>query len=360
MKRYLKLGLVILLSEKTLSLYGMDLPEAFPVDFPPVIAQHVQIYHPHIQTDELEMARQLAKLSYTSEDFLDPSMKASMKYKAFEAKTGLFSSEQSHCGFVAQKEDETFIVSIRGTRMTSLNDWGTNINTGIWDGIKDPALLGISGQVHTGFYKYGKSVFENIWPDLLVPIDQKFQAWIQTQPSNVSMEEINKGYVNILKNVKFEIHGHSLGGAGAHIVALMIKKALQDKIFYIDGTSSFDSDVKLFTFESPRVCNRQAAAEFDKFIGKENHIRVIQKNPSAYIFHTDPVTGVSLGAFGFKHTGTLFVNELQTKEDRESAEFHLHSMAPIKDVQQGFEKGEKNVSTMKKIFAGVKKLFFRQ
>ncbi len=311
----------------------------------------------HTQTYDIEKARELAKLAYCARPEECGVDISSLKLKTFQAETGLFSSSLSHCGFVGER-DETFLVSIRGTM--TLSDWGTNINSGIWDGIRDPALLGISGQVHSGFYHYGKSVFENIWPDLLIRINERFQSWIQTQPRDLSKEEINKGYANILKNTNFEIQGHSLGGAGAQIVALMIKKDLQDKIFQIDGTSNFDSNLKLFTFEAPRVCNKQAAVEFDNFVGKQNHIRVIQKDPSAYLLHTDPVTSVSPGALGFKHTGTLFLNELETKEDRESASFHLHSMAPIKSVDQGFEKGEKNVSTMRKVFRGVKKLFSRQ
>jgi hypothetical protein len=81
------------------------------------------------------------------------------------------------------------------------------------------------------------------------------------------------------------------------------------------------------------------------------------------------VTSLSPGAMGYKHTGTLYVKEIETEEDYKKAKSHLHSMAPIKDneILTGLQKGRDHVSntqnvtnTVKKVFGSVKNFFWRQ
>lgn len=164
-----------------------------------------------IKKYDFETGRRIANLAYESN--LD-EMKQSFELehlsdvKGFQAKTGLFSSKLSDCGFVAQDGDK-FVVAIRGT-VTSY-DWGTNFNA---KKISSPETLGIYGKVHAGFYHYAKSAFESIGADLDARLEKRKNDWVERQQSlgkTPSDLQIKNAYVEILNSVDCVVHGHSLG-----------------------------------------------------------------------------------------------------------------------------------------------------
>lgn len=335
------------------------------------IISHNDEYLSKIQSEQtksydIEIGRRIANLAYESN--LD-EMKQSFELehlsdvKGFQAKTGLFSSKFSDCGFVAQDGDK-FVVGIRGT-VTSY-DWGTNFNA---KKISSPETLGIYGKVHAGFYHYAKSAFESIWADLDERLEKRKNDWVAHQQSlgkTPSDLEIQNAYIEILNSVDCVVHGHSLGGAAAQILTLMIKKAISDRINgLIEAGATVEKDfsqgkIGAFTYESPRPFSSKAAAEFDAVIGEENHIRVIQVQKTAYL-NTDPVTAVSPGFLGFKHTGVKFVQEISTKEQADDAGPVLHTTVKIDNAVKGLASGKHHVSNMQKVknwFGGVKRSIF--
>ncbi len=306
------------------------------------------------QQYDIEIGRRIANLAYESnpEAAIGTFDVAHLSdIKAFQAQTGLLYSQTSDCGFVAQDGDK-FVVSIRGT-VTSY-DWGTNFNA---RKISSPETLGIQGEVHAGFYKYAKSAFGSIWADLDQRLENRKNDWIARQQSlrgNPTELEIQNAYIEILNSADCIVHGHSLGGAAAQILTLMIKKAINDRIDdLIDAGATAEKDfsrgkIGAFTYESPRPFSHKAAAEFDAVIGEENHIRVIQVKKDAYL-NTDPVTSVSPGFLGFKHTGTKFIEELSTPEKANEAGPVLHTTVKIDSPAQGLINGKNHVSNMQKV-----------
>jgi len=285
---------------------------------------------------------------------------------SFKGKTGWelgpLKKETSHCGFIAQKkysvtekdsqgtessqEKKHFIVSIRGTRMTGasvleqLHDWETNFNLRLIEAPADLGLEDSKAKVHSGFYAYGKSIFDSIWLQLRTKILEKAIPEATTSEAKSA--------------VKISVYGHSLGGGGAHIVSLLIKKALKDDKELEEKISISNDSVEVFTYESPRAFNKKGAEAFDKVIGKENHIRVIQKDTRPFgadgrkhVWNTDPATAVPPGFKGFwyKHTGTLCVIYI-TKETAQVAGPLLHATVPIENAQGCLIAGKQHKSNL--------------
>lgn len=155
-------------------------------------------------------------------------------------------------------------------------------------------------------------------------------------------------------------------GAAAQILTLMIKKAISDRINdLMSAGATVEKDfsqgkIGAFTYESPRPFSNEAAAEFDAVIGEENHIRMIQVQKTAYL-NTDPVTSVSPGFLGFKHTGVKFVQELSTPDQVAKAGPALHTTVKAEDTETGLSNGKHHVSNMQKVknlFGGVKRFVF--
>lgn len=134
-------------------------------------------------------------------------------------------------------------------------------------------ILPEGGLVHRGFYLY----FNELWDDLYTDI------------FTTSMELVrNGGFEDVdFKDVKVTVVGHSLGAALASLTALRLRKF------------SRMNNVRVITYESPRVFNRKGAQHYEAVVGYGRTLRIHQK-------HQDPVTMVPLGSCGFKHVGVPF------------------------------------------------------
>ncbi len=160
-----------------------------------------------------------------------------------------FSASDDTQGFIISNDD-SIIVSFRGTEPTKIEDWITDLKVSKVDGP-------LEGEVHDGFY----SALANVW--------QKVERTIARFR--------NKG----TKSLWFT--GHSLGAA---IAALAVAKLI-DEGQPVDG---------LYTYGQPRVGNRRFARNFN-FEFKECAFRFVNNN--------DVVTRVAPRISGYRHMGTF-------------------------------------------------------
>ncbi|WP_265026469.1 host RNA manipulator TomO [Wolbachia endosymbiont (group A) of Bibio marci] len=160
-----------------------------------------------------------------------------------------------HAGYVFIKDKEITIV-YRGSR--NLFDYITDIRIPL---ICAPELLPEGGKIHSGFY----SLFKDSWG---------------------SVYKILKGHANDqkleIKDFKFNLTGHSMGGAIANIAALH---------FSVEEGAE---DLHVATLASPRVFDPSAAKVYKERLGK-NTIRVVNQS--------DFIPSLPSGSMGYKHVG---------------------------------------------------------
>ncbi|WP_265036441.1 host RNA manipulator TomO [Wolbachia endosymbiont (group A) of Anomoia purmunda] len=160
-----------------------------------------------------------------------------------------------HAGYVFIKDKEITIV-YRGSR--NLFDYITDIRIPL---ICAPELLPEGGKIHSGFY----SLFKDSWG---------------------SVYEILKGHANDkkleIKDFKFNLTGHSMGGAIANIAALHL------------SVEEGAEDLHVATLASPRVFDPYAAKVYEERLRK-NTIRVVNLS--------DFIPSLPSGSMGYKHVG---------------------------------------------------------
>jgi|APCry1669189844_1035258.scaffolds.fasta_scaffold17280_1 Lipase (class 3) len=147
------------------------------------------------------------------------------------------------------------VIAMRGTKYKK--DWGTNLDFAFTD------FAGNTGKVHRGFYR------------MLNEIEGDLCAKLTTM-----------GLFDGAKNKPVYFIGHSRGGALATLAAA--------KIF-----STFENlhshQVKVITFSSPRVGNREFVNDFHRKVGRDNII--------TFYCNTDLVPGAPLESHGFYDHG---------------------------------------------------------
>ncbi len=332
--------------------------------------------------DDIQYGREIAgfpnwpnlfgKIETYLNDF--PRMKELVALKTFTGKTG-WSMDHETVGFVAKNPyNGDYIVSIRGTFTLNLNDWLTNLNTNqkicnhLTCFCKAPAdnenedlksstikveltqQEEIAKKVHDGFYCYARSMLDQIWGDLFSRLKSDFK------------KSGKKNFHDFLMQAKISFYGHSLGGAAAQIIAVMIKNELLHNIEMLADEDAMEDvtaeeisekikgNIKVFTYEAPRVFTQALAQTFDDFIGKENHFRMIQKMRKTPDYGhpftntlvdllsqddfpwedeewiADPVTQFPVGDFA--HTGTLFEIVVDYAKDHDKVGSFLHTSIP--------------------------------
>ncbi len=91
-------------------------------------------------------------------------------------------------------------------------------------------------------------------------------------------------------------------------------------------------NIKVFSYEAPRVFNKQLAQEFDQYIGKENHIRVVQKRKTKILGWTkyvpDPLTQMPYNELRitYKETGILCPLHVTKEQLEETGKVLIHRM----------------------------------
>ncbi len=123
-------------------------------------------------------------------------------------------------------------------------------------------LLPEGGRIHRGFY----NSFTDSWPNLYGIL----KSHAEKQGSEI-------------KDFKFNLTGHSMGGAVAKIAALCLNKT--------EGAE----DLHVATFGDPRVFDLTASEFYNEAL-EEKTIRVTQHRQ-------DPVPAVSPGCLGYAHVG---------------------------------------------------------
>ena len=342
--------------------------------------------------DEIQYAREIAgfpnwpnlfgKIETYLNDF--PRMKDLVDLKEFPGKTGWNNSSKDIVGFIAENPyNGDYIISIRGTMTLQIDDWITNFNVNQracdhlscfckendeshqWQENIDIIKVELSEKetrskkTHDGFYCYARSMLDPILTELF----KRFQAKFKN-----SGEE---NFYQFLQKVKISFYGHSLGGAAAQILAMMIKNELlyqieilsKEELNIEEIAEKMKGNIKVFTYEAPKVFTLGLARGFDDFIGKENHMRMIQKTRrhpeyghpvmntildlikeddfpwenEEWIF--DPITEFPFGDYA--HTGILWEIVVETPEDHDKAGSFLHTSIPkitLKHIQESMKK----------------------
>ena len=342
--------------------------------------------------DEIQYGREVAGFAYKhssvkKEKYIQefPRMNDLIDLKIFKGKTGIHNDIETPCGFVAKNpENGVIIIAIRGTNgIFATADWFTNFKmyqlssehlTPVWEDEEDTiekkldkiqvdlsAPINNSKKVHAGFYRYAHSIIHPIWADLFQRLRDDFE------------KSRDQYFYKFLQKAKISLYGHSLGGAASQILALMIKNELLDQIEKFKKVEDHNDEnnmnviaetikgnIKVFSYEAPRVFDPNLAKDFDDAIGVKNHIRIVQKsrlkyggdfvfeNASELLYKTqksilsffegdtidieksewvvDPAT---LAPFGnFKETGLLCEIMIEKVEDRLKAGPVLHDMIP--------------------------------
>ncbi len=338
--------------------------------------------------DEIQYGREIAGLAYKhspekEEKYLRefPRMKNLIDRKTFTGKTGIHNDVITPCGFVAKNpENGELIIAIRGTNgVFARTDWFTNFKmyqlssdhlTLLWDDDEEKQersntirvdlsqMTQTEKKVHAGFYRYAHSMIDSIWGGIFQRLKKDFE------------ESKDADFGEFLQKAKISIYGHSLGGAASQIIALMIKNELLHQMEELSNAKidikmtaeKIKGNIRVFTYESPRVFNPDLANDFDDMIGAKNHIRIVQKSKVKYeksfflesaseFFHAahksaidfleleedglaleksewvvDPATLAPLG--NFKETGTLCEIIIEKEADRLKAGPVLHDMIP--------------------------------
>jgi len=230
--------------------------------------------HINFKRYDISLAAKLADMAYKvygDESKLDLSEIQEEGYSAtpFYGETGHtaltnFFVARSKMGFMVESENE-IIVAIRGSvskadMLTDAYIWNSWLQKEAFNGEE-------KGRVHVGFNR----TFESFKDEL----------------SRLILSGLLKGK----KRVTFV--GHSMGGALANLAALYFARLAQEKEIH-------DLEIKLVSFNAPRLGSKNFADKLHELIGKENIAR----------FTTGTREGVStfiLGSFGFKHAGTNIV-----------------------------------------------------
>jgi len=174
----------------------------------------------------------------------------------------------------------TVIIGFRGTE--DRYDWQNNININL----VSASELGFKGYVHSGFNKRFK--------EILPAMEQALEDALNT----LTQEE--------LKNVHFELTGHSQGAALATIAGVYLYNKLSTMGLNVSGDRFI-----LMLISSPRVFDDLAAAETERLIGA-NRIFKFSMNGDLVPHFPLKYQSVILGALGlqttkYKHVGSHFL-----------------------------------------------------
>lgn len=196
--------------------------------------------------------------------------KAGYKITTFSGDTGHTaltnaSVRSSNLGVLAESKDEV-VIAFRGTK--SAADLLTDSYVLNWNLVKDRFLGQETGGVHVGFNK-------------------TFESYRQELGEQV-LKSIQGGQRNI------KIVGHSLGGAQANLMALYLSQ--------MASLNGYNVNIKLVTFNAPRVGSENFANKLNEAIGEENIARFTKGK-------REIVASAIPGTFGFKHAGTNVVVE---------------------------------------------------
>ncbi len=229
--------------------------------------------HINFKRHEISLAAKLADLAYkvygdvnlNLEEFQEDGYLATPFYgeTGHTALTNYFVA-RSKMGLMVESETE-IIVALRGSvskadMLTDAYIWNSWLQKEAFNGEE-------KGRVHVGFNR----TFESFKDEL----------------SQLILSALCKGK----RRVTFV--GHSMGGALANLAALYFARLAQEK-------EMSDLEIKLVSFNAPRLGSKNFADKLHELIGKQNIAR----------FTTGTREGVStfiLGSFGFKHAGTNIV-----------------------------------------------------
>jgi predicted lipase len=195
-------------------------------------------------------------------------------------------------GIVTYKEDESgqgqITVAYHGTE--SYADLITDVQS--WK--QENKILGLEGAIHGGFN----------------------ELYMQNRESLIALiEAVCEAHGKEVKDIKFLVTGHSLGGALSTIAAFDIKNNIAK-----------DARIDLITFCSPRVFDAKGAAHFEKLM-ENRAIRIWRDNDIVPM--VSPGTGF-LGPFtGFKHVGQA--EKLEARFEGYLPSIGNHELSHIRD-----------------------------
>ena len=166
-----------------------------------------------------------------------------------------FRNSFEEAGFIITKGNEVTI-AYKGTKCFN------NVLTDLNFLFATSEFLQDGGRMHCGFYRSFQDSWKNV-SDII-----KIHAEEQGIPA---------------RDLKFNVTGHSMGGAVAKIAGLCLSKVLKAK------------DVNVATFADPRVFDLRASHKYNQLLG-EKTIRITQHR-------ADPVPALCPGSFGYSHVG---------------------------------------------------------
>ncbi len=210
-----------------------------------------------------------SQLAYQDPEVVENVVSSEWGFNDFE-----FYDRRGTQAFLAAN-DETIIVSFRGTEPGNLADWMTD-----FDFKHTP---GPAGKIHGGFAKALSFVWKQI-ADKIKSLRKPYIIDLQTMPRGDEKKVVTAG-----KTVPtLWITGHSLGAALAMLATTELK--LRE-----------DRPVRgLYTFGQPRSGNREFARAFNS-VFKQRTFRFANNN--------DVVTRVAPRAFDYSHAGSVYYIE---------------------------------------------------
>jgi hypothetical protein len=189
-------------------------------------------------------------------------------------------SDRTHAGFVFTKDRE-ITIAYHGTK--DFDDVITDLNLSF----TVPSFLNDGERMHRGFY-------EDSWRSLY----------------KILITHANKQKVEI-KDLKFNLTGHSMVGAIAKIAALYFNKMENVQNLHVA------------TFSDPRVFDLTGSETYNNVLG-ERTIRVTQHG-------RDPVPAVGPGSFGYAHVGLQLRVPTSPKYGVHKIDGYYHAINTMKE-----------------------------